>query len=207
MQDTISSEVMTLDKVILLFKETDKKFQETDRQMKETDKKFQETEKIVQETSRQMKETDRQMKNLMKKMSESENRWGKFVEALVEGSLVSLLQKRNIEVDKVFQRAKKNYQNQQYEIDLIAVNGKELVAVEVKTTLSPEDVKDFIKKLKIFKKLFNEWENKLIYGGVAYINESGNAASMAEKQGLFVIKATGESGRIINEKTFKPNPW
>ena len=37
-----------------------------------------------------------------------------------------------------------------YEFDILAVNGEEVVVVEVKTTLRPEDVTHFLSKLERF---------------------------------------------------------
>jgi len=162
---------------------------------------------LMQETDRQMKETDRQIRNLNKKMSESENRWGKFVESLVEGSLIKLLKKKNIIVYSTYQRRKVSYNGRQYEFDIIAENGNEVVAVEVKTTLKPDDVKEFIQELKDFKKALPKYADNTIYGAVGFINVDGASDKMAEKNGLFVIKATGDSAKIINEKAFKPKTW
>ncbi len=181
-----STEKLDFEKVWLMFQETDKKFQET-------------TEKF--------QETDKQMKNLLKKMSEAESRWGKFVESLVSGALVKLLKRRKIAVTGTLQREKKFYNGKQYEIDIIAKNGKELVAVEVKTSLSPQDVDDFIKVLKIFKEVFPEYSDKDLIGAVGFINEEGKSAIYAENKGLLVIKATGASARIVNINSFKPKIW
>jgi hypothetical protein len=189
------------------FRDTDKKFQDTDKKFQDTDKKFQDTDKKFQDTDKKFQDTDRIVKNLSKKMTESENRWGKFVESLVEGSLLKLLKKKNIKVERTTQRSKGIFQNKQFEIDIIATNGEELVAVEVKTTLSSDDVKRFLEKLKVFKEAFPEYSNKKIYGAVAYINTESESDKMAENKGLFVIKATNESARIVNTKDFKPKEW
>ena len=213
-----NTEKLDFEKVWLMFQETDKKFQETkdlltekfqetDKKFQETDKKFQETTHSFQETDKQFKETNRQMKNLLKKMSEAESRWGKFVESLVNGALVDLLTDIGIEVTGTLQREKKLYNGKQYEIDAIAKNGKDLVAVEVKTSLSPQDVDDFIQVLKIFKEVFPEYSDKNLIGAVGFINEEGKSAIYAENKGLLVIKATGASARIVNINSFKPKIW
>jgi hypothetical protein len=199
-----NSENLNFEKVWLLFQETDRKFQETD-------KKFQETKQLLEhtslETDKKLQETDRQMKNLMKKMSESESRWGKFVEALAEGSIIKLLRARNINVNTTSLREKTFFNNRWYEIDIIAKNGNEVVAVEVKTTLKPDDVKEFIEELSVFQEVFPSYAKNKLYGGVAYINAEGASEVFAEKSGLFVIKAVGEHARIINKKDFEPRIW
>ena len=186
MLTTVSTENLDFNKVWLMFQETDKKF-------KETDKKFQETDRII--------------RNLTKKMSESESRWGKFVESLVEGSLVRILNEFGITVNRTSTREKCLLDDEEYEIDIIAKNGDEIVAVEVKTTLSVSDVKDFIAKLELFKKAFPDYKNNKIFGAVAFIQKDSEADKFAAKSGLIVIKAVGESAKIANRKDFKPKNW
>ena len=197
METTQKSENVDFNKVWLMFQETDKRFQETDRQLKETrsilDEKFKETDKIV--------------RNLTNKLKESELRWGKFVEALVEGKLVEMLNDKGIPVNMTSMRIKRKYEDDEYEIDIIAKNGIEVVVVEVKTTLGIEDVQHFIDKLKIFKDVISEYKENTVYGAVAFIQQDSEAQKYAAKKGLLVIKAVGESAKIINRSTFKPKEW
>ncbi|MCY4513274.1 MAG: hypothetical protein OXB86_06265 [Bdellovibrionales bacterium] len=189
--------------------EWNRRFQETDRQMKETDRQ-------MKETDRQMKETDRQMKESGKRIDKIYNlfnsQWSKLVESLVEGKLIELLQARGIDVNETYSRLQRSYRDEngnleQREIDIIAANGKEVVAVEVKTTLRPDDVKHFMNTLKIFKNLFFRYKNETIYGAVAYLKSDAEAAAFAERQGLFVIRATGDSASLVNKPTFKPKAF
>ncbi|MCX6154860.1 MAG: hypothetical protein NT007_11950 [Candidatus Kapabacteria bacterium] len=181
-----NNETLNFEKVWLMF-------QETDRRMKETD--------------RQMKETDRRLKNLMSKTDGMEKRWGKFVEALVDGALVRLFREIGIQVNGTSQRTYRYYENKKYEFDLIAKNGDDLVIVEVKTTMDVNDVKHFINKIKKFKLVFSEYSNNNIFGAVAYINLNGDSDIFAERHGLYLIKATGESAKLVNNEGFKPRNW
>lgn len=178
-----SSEKLNFEKVWKLFQETDKKFQETDRKFQETDRKL------------------KQLENLFV------GQWGKLVESLVEGNLAKLLQERGINVQGTTRRAERIFNNKTIEIDILAINGKEIVAVEVKTTLRIEDVNDFIKNLVVFKKAFPEYKDKKVYGAVAFLTANEDADKYAYRKGLFVIKATGESAKILNDKKFKPKSW
>lgn len=180
-------------------------FQETNRQFKETDKKFKETREQIKETdkmlSEKFRETDKRIKELSALFT---SQWGKLVESLVEGDLVNVLNKRGINAEKTIQRIKGNHEGENFEYDIIAVNGKEIVIVEVKTTLRVKDVEWFHEKLWKAKKFLPEYKNKTIYGAMAYIIADGASGRMAEKQGLFVIRATGNSSSIINETGFQP---
>lgn len=214
-QSQIISEKLDFDKVWAMFQETDRKFQETKELLSksslETDRKLQETKELLErvslETDSKFRETDKIMKNLMKKSSEYDSRWGKFVESLVEGSLVSLLNDRQIYVNDTLMRRKKYHNDKDYEIDIIALNGDEIVVVEVKTTLSTTDVAKFIEVLIEFKKAFTEYKDKRVIGAVAYIGADKGADTFAAKSGLLVIKATGDSARITNHKDFNPKRW
>lgn len=187
-----------------LFLETDKRFKETSRQFKETDRQFKETDRRFKETDRQFKETDKKIKELTYLFT---SQWGKLVESLVEGDLVRLLTARNIEVQRTIQNIEGTFQGRNYEFDIIAVNGREIVIVEVKTTLRPDDVKNFIDKLNHAKIWLHEYRDKTIYGAVAYLKAQAGSAAMAVNKGLFAIRATGNSAHLINDADFEPKAF
>jgi len=193
---------LNFEQVWQMFQETDRiltaKFQETDRILSE---KSRETDKKFQELAQQSKETEKKMKELNELFT---SQWGKLMESLVKGDLVRLLRERNIPVERTVQRAHGNYQGTSYEFDIIAVNGREIVIVEVKTTLRPSDVKHFMGKLARAKTWLHEYRDKTIYGAMAYLEADADCDQMALKRGLFVIRATGSSASIINPPGFKP---
>ncbi len=176
--------------VWLMFKETDKKFQDTDKKFQDTDKKFNDMRLEINKLSALFT-----------------SQWGKLIEALVNGDLVKLLNEKGIEVHRTLQRVKGNYQGQNYEYDIIAVNGQEIVIVEVKTTLRPPDVNDFHEKLWKAKTYMSEYRDKRIYGCMAFLTADGGSDSMAEKLGLFIIRATGSSASIVNKSDFSPKAF
>ncbi len=174
-----------------LFKETRQHMEETDRQMKETD--------------RQMKETDRRIDKRMKKLEGLfTTQWGKLMESLVEGDLVALLQARGIRVESTYPRVKGRRNGEHYEFDILAGNGAELVVVEVKTTLNVDHVKQFLAKLGRFMAYQPVYRGKQVYGAVAYLQAEQAAEVYAQRQGLYVIRATGSSASIINDTDFTP---
>ena len=203
---------LSFEKVWLMFQETDKRFKETDEKFKETDKilteKFQETDRILtekfQETDNKFKETDKKLNKLEQLFT---SQWGKLVESLVEGDVIKILNERGIEVTDTLRRRTGRRDGIDYEFDIIAINGTDIVIIEVKTTLRPGDVRDFLKKLKQAKNWMPEYSDKNIYGAMAFISEDAGTAAMAEKKGLFVIRATGDSASIINQENFQPKIW
>ena len=203
------------DQIWALMMENREQMAKTDRQMKETDRRMAETDRQMKETDRKMAETDRQLKASMaetdRRMKELQymftGHWGKLMEALVEGDLVNLLQKKGIQVNRTFPNIKGEYQGQRWEIDIVALNGQEAVVVEVKTTLKTDDVDQFIKMMKLFTVLNPEHKEKTIYGAVAFLKADSSADIYAERQGLYVIKAVGSSSSIINKENFKPKTF
>ena len=141
-----------------MFQETDKRFKETDKKFKETDKilteKFQETDRLLtekfQETDNKFKETDKKLNKLEQLFT---SQWGKLVESLVEGDVIKILNERGIEVTDTLRRRTGRRDGIDYEFDIIAINGTDIVIIEVKTTLRPGDVRDFLKKTEAGKKL------------------------------------------------------
>ncbi|MCY4361462.1 MAG: hypothetical protein OXE42_04625, partial [Gammaproteobacteria bacterium] len=90
------------------------------------------------------------------------------------------------------------------EFDIVAGNGDEVVVTEVKTTLRSEDVAQFLDKLRRFTVYEPRYRGERIYGAVAYLKADGAVVTYAQRQGLFVIRATGDSASIVNDKDFKP---
>ena len=132
------------------------------------------------------------------------SQWGALMESLVEGDLVPLLQARGITVRYTHTRMRGRRNGEHYEFDILAENGEEVVVVEVKTTLRAEDVAQFLEKLGKFKVYAPGYRGKKIYGAVAYIKADTSVQVHAERQGLYVIRATGNSASIINTEDFRP---
>ena len=100
-----------------------------------------------------------------------------------------------------------NYGGRRWEIDILAVNGPELVAVEVKTTLKVRDVDHFVNTLRHITELMPEYASRAVYGAVAYLKADESSDTYAQGQGLFVIRATGSSASITNHENFRPRTF
>ena len=172
-----------------------------DRITEKQEKAAKEIEEQRKETKRQQKEADRRMKKLEGLFT---SQWGALMESLVEGDLVPLLQARGITVRYTHTRMRGRRDGEHYEFDILAENGEELVVVEVKTTLRAEDVAQFLGKLGKFTVYAPGYQGKKIYGAVAYLKTDASVVVHAERQGLFVIRATGNSASIVNEADFRP---
>ena len=168
---------------------------------RETDRLQREIAREQQETARQMRETDRRLKRAEHLFTTQR---GKLMESLVAGDLVALLEERGIAVEGLSQRIRKRRNGRHCEIDILALNGEETVAVEVKTTLRPNDVKRFLAKLSEFAEWFPEYRDRRLYGAMAYLDADDSVTKHAARKGLFVIRATGSSASIVNRPDFRP---
>nr|VFJ77176.1 MAG: hypothetical protein BECKFW1821C_GA0114237_11175 [Candidatus Kentron sp. FW] len=117
---------------------------------------------FMQETALQMRETDRRLKKAEDLFT---SQWGRLVESLVEGALVSLFQDHpdyRISVQRTIRRVKGCHGGHNYEFDILVVDGEELVIVEVKTTLRSDDVTKFLGKLEKCKLWMPEYASRRI---------------------------------------------
>ena len=206
-------------------KETDRQIkasqEETARQMKasqeETARQIKATSIEVSSLSVGQKELQASQREMSKEIQKAQNlfttQWGRLMESLVEGDLVRLLKEKGVKIERTSTNEKglMSYvdekgvtQQERCEIDVIAKNGQEIVVVEVKTTLTVKDVRKFLDVLNRFPRLLPEYKDKKVYGAVAYLRAQDSSDVYSEKQGLFIIKATGSSANIANQEGFKP---
>ena len=187
-----------LEETCKVIKEAGEQMKETDRQMKETDRRM---DKRMKETDQRLKDTDRRLKKLDELFT---SQWGKLVESLVEGDLIALLQEQGIKVQTTHPTVKGRRNGEHFEYDILAANGEEVVVVEVKTTLRAGDVTHFLEKLDKFTGWVPEFKGRKVLGAVAYLKVDHSVEVYAERQGLYIIRATGSSASIINKADFQP---
>ena len=197
------------DEIWSILREVSASQKETEKNLRETEKNLRELAVSQKETDRQIQKTDRQIQKIGGRFNE---RWGALVESLVAGNLVKILQTWGIDIMQTHTRSeaqwkKSNGHIQRKEFDIIVANGTEVVVVEVKTTLYPKDVLNFLETLKNFKNYFPRYKSEIIYGAVAYLTSEDEAHFFSEEKGLFVIRATGDSASIINKEDFKPKSF
>jgi len=207
-----------------MFQETGRRFQETENMMKvmsqETDRRFEETKQMFQETDRRFEETkhmmkimsqetDRRFQETSKKISDLGSRLGDFVEGLIKPSVVKLFQERGIIVHKISGDIEADNQELGLatQIDLLVVNRDTCIVIEVKSRLSIDDINDHLERMKKFKPLFPEYEDKQVFGAVASMVIADDVAKYAYRKGFFVIGQRGEYAVILNDEKFKPMAW
>ncbi len=171
----------------------------------------QELKKGMEELKQRMEESSLELKKSVdrttKNVDNLTSKWGRFVERFVEPGLESAMATRGIEIRKTYNRVRGRIGGEHIEIDILGLNGDCAVVVEVKSTLTPDDIKDHIEHLKQFKRFFPEYGNKKLLGAIASVDIEKSAELFAYKQGLFVLTPFGESLRVINDEQFKPKEW
>ena len=154
---------------------------------------------------REMAELRKVVADTNKKVGAISNRWGEFVENLVQPAVVRLLQAKGIQVHWTALNVVP--EDRAIEIDILAENDTEIVAIEVKSFLEARDVKRFIKTLTNFKTIFPKYHNHKLYGAMAGIKVGTRAEGDVVEAGLFLIKPAGDSVTIVNNEHFQPNIW
>jgi len=188
------SESITIDDIYKLFEKTNEKFEQSQR---EWDKRFQESKQ----------EADRRLAQMQKAVDSLTTPWMRFVEELVEPAVIRLFRSRGIDVKETYSRARVRRNGLAMEIHLLAVDETDVVLVECKCRLSKDDVNDFLDKLGQFKEAFPHYRNYNAYGAVAGIEIDEGVDRYAYKQGLFVIKPSGDTVAIINDDKFQGKFW
>ena len=178
--------------------EAQQKTEEAQQKTEESLREMQESQQKTEESLREMQEAVAQtQKNIDKANGNFNSKWGRFLENLVKGDLVALLNSINIEVQRVQPRLVMPATKEcgAGEFDLVAINGKEVVVVEVKTTATRKKIDGFLKKLRAFRVALPEYRDKSVYGALAYLSEpegeERGAAKYAEEQGLYLIVSPG----------------
>ena len=172
--------------------------------------RFKETERVLKEnfkeTSQLIKASSDKADKYLGKINELDRNWGKLVESLMAPSIVTQFQKEKFEIDGMSQRTMKRKDGKTLEIDALLTNNHIVIPVEIKTTLNVKAVDEHIEKHLIpFKHFFPEYQNKTVYGAVAYIHVEENADRYAYKKGLYVL-TFGDNDMVVikNDKNFKP---
>jgi hypothetical protein len=173
---------LTFEKVWAMFQETDRKFQETDRKMKETDRKI----------------------------SKLGSRLGDLVEELIVPNILEKFNRLGYVFGKVAPNVRYSDSRGQIiaEVDILLENGDAVLAVEVKTTLTDNDVRDHGVRMEKLRRYADEHrDRRKLLGAVAGAIVSEEVKAFAVKNGFFVLEQSGDTVRISIPEGFKPREW
>ena len=215
-EDVLDRVNATLDRFALLIEESaqrsDRYKAEWERQRAEDQAK---DEKRQAEWERRDTELSNKIANVSQQVGGQANRIGEITEAMtISDNIIDLVNKFdgidvqcfafNITKKYPAKDAKGNAIRKQHEVDGLAEGEKSVVVIEAKTTLTKDYVEDFIDKLARFKLAYHYHADKDIYGAVTFIRADDKALSLAEEQGLFIIKASPPDVELANNEEFIP---
>ena len=203
-----------LKEVIAVQKNLAQKIDETRQNIDKVSKETRQSiDKVSKQTQQNIDKVTRQTANNINKLrGDWDHRWGDFVEILISDNVERLFEDYGIIKGKVETVNKRVYRSANgitlFEFDSITINGDKVIITEAKRTMTKTKVKKFIKKVQSFLAIKdNEFSNKKVYIAIGYLKADNEKLLIkyAERQGLFVIKAVGDSAKLVNSpQTFKP---
>ncbi|MDR1468961.1 MAG: hypothetical protein LBT00_06675 [Spirochaetaceae bacterium] len=227
---------LTFKKVWAMSQETDRKLQESALQIKEmskeTDRRLEEaalqikemsekTDRILQEAALQTKENSKEWDARRKEIDyiQKENsrmignlggRMGDLVEHLVIPNILEKFNKRGYAFGRAGRHVRYHGPDGNYlaEVDILLENGDTVLAVEVKTVLTAQDVKDHVKRMQKLRLYADERKDqRKLLGAVTGAIASPQVKDFALKNGFFVLEQTGDTMRINVPDDFSPRVW
>jgi DNA segregation ATPase FtsK/SpoIIIE-like protein len=173
----------------------------------EAARRMRELERVVENTSREVDKTARAVHEQWKQLGALTSVLGRFVEEMVAPAVVALFTARGIGVRSVHQRVRSRRDGESMEIDVLAVDDTQVVAVEAKSQLGADDVKEQVERLGRFKTMFPHYAGCRVLGAVAAMVVPDQVARQAYKAGLYVMAPSGETMRILNDEGFEAKAW
>jgi len=171
----------TLDDILRLFSETDRKFQETDRKIKE----------------------------LGKQIGGLGEKFGSFTEGLALPSMERILQQRfSMEVISPSVRVSKA--GEQVEIDVLAYANSSInqaYVVEVKSHPKEEAIMQLTNLLGRFRTFFPEHKDKTVYGILAGVDWTPSMKSRALAAGFHIATIHDNVFELQSPEGFTPKAW
>ncbi|GBF82256.1 hypothetical protein [Aphanothece sacrum] len=161
----------------------------------------------AQEAEKSRQQTDRQIQQVNEQLGKLGNRLGEFVEWQVRPAAVRLFQERGIDVHELHTEVSVKRPQGGLEIDLLVVNEREVILIEVKSKLTQRDVDEHLERLAKFKEFMPRYSDAKALGAVAAMIVTDEVANYAYRRGLFVLAQSGESVIILNDAQFKPQIW
>jgi hypothetical protein len=173
---------LTFEKVWAMFQETDRKFQDTDRKFQDTDRKI----------------------------SKLGSRIGDLVEELIVPNILGKFNKLGYVFGKVAPNVRYSDSRGLFvaEVDILLENGDTALAVEVKTSLTDNDVRDHLRRMEKLRRYADEHhDGRKLLGAVAGAIATEEVKAFAIKSGFFVLEQSGDTVKISVPDGFKPREW
>ena len=130
---------------------------------------------------------------------------GALVESLVDPRCVEQFREIGIDISRIMQWIERvDPDGRQMEIDGLLVNGKEVIAVQVKAKLKVANVEKHEEDLRRFREVFPEYRDNEVLGAVVDLSFDSDPDKYAWRRGGFVLKPKQGLVRITNGTDFPP---
>ena len=186
-----------------MFAESERLRQENERFLNE---KFAEVAAQQAKTDLQMAKTDRKLEKIGEMVGGLSSNTGLFAEeyfyeSLERGEKILMGEKFDKLIKSKIMEDDESKETKG-ELDIILINGKCLVIVEVKFRVRDKHVDKVLKKIKPFRERFPEYKNHQVYLGLASMVFDEKIEDKCKENGIAVIKQVG--GKIdIYDKNLK----
>ena len=210
-------------------KKTEKSLSELSDAHKETEKAAKEASEAAKEASEAAKEASEAAKVANAIVSKFGRNMGELMESLVEGNLIEVLNRREIDVFSLKYNVEEDFKPKDLfndrplstfptkdkngiemkrikrEFDIIALGENDVVFVEVKTHLHESNVDYFLKILSVIHLFFPKYKDMKIHGAMGFLRATEEALRDAETANLLLIQVPkAYTAEIINPKDFQP---
>ena len=191
--------------------ENEKRAAENEKRAAENEKRTAENDRLIEELRESSKSVDRMLKRLGRQIGGEGNRWGKIIEDLVAGDLITIAREHlGVHIDYASTRVRP--EDRSWEIDVQGINHDVVVVAEVKTTLVKKDIDQFLDKTLLpFTRQVAKHQHKKIYGIIAYVKigrgKESEIINHAWSKGLLVVKAMDGTNHVLENKNFTPRDY
>ncbi|MDE3269334.1 MAG: hypothetical protein OYH77_03510 [Pseudomonadota bacterium] len=183
---------------------------ENEKRAAENEKRAAENDRKIEELRASGKRIDRQLSRLGKQLGGEGNRWGKIIEDLVAGDLITIA-KEHLGVHIYYAATRVRPKDRSWEIDVQGTNQDAVVVAEVKTNLEKKDIDHFLNKTLLPFTHQIAKQNKKIYGIIAYVKvdrgKESEVIDYAWSKGFLVVKAMDSTNRVLDNKNFVPHNY
>jgi len=174
------------------------------RNAQETDRRLQENAELLKERSRQFEIERKEMRDQLYGLTKT---LGLFAESMVYPSTIPIFAERGLVLTDVFARSTARRNGGTMEIDVLGAGPEAVVAIETKSRLTTQYVKEFLERLSHFFEYFPRFSGLKLYGAVAGLSVEDSVARYAYKNGLFVLVPAGQLVQIWNDANFIPRTF
>jgi len=167
--------------------------------------------KSEQRMDESFKRMEKTVADLSKNLGGIGNSLGDLTEAMFINELWNKFSDIGIPVTRQSEHMKFGGRNKRVlaEVDLFIENGDCAIAVEIKTKMETEFVKDHLERIEIVRRYLDErGDRRKLLGAIAGGIVPENVMKYAHKHGLYVVVQNGESVSIADApEGFKAREW